>query len=145
MPQPAVVAKSDLLRWACDETGLPVSSFNDLRTGAVLHELFAVSFPALVEQRRKQLCQAQRAPASAWPASVHWTVLKTVFQELRLPMRMLDVEGIKAGRFKPCWNILVLVYFCRQIVLCGGMGQLSCSFAHPLANELATFLQSKVA
>lgn len=80
------LGKKELLHWASEETGMPVLSLENLKTGAVLHEVilkfcayqrptwptltnthnsmcyqqvFAVAFPRAVHVRRLQLCQVR--------------------------------------------------------------------------------------
>ena len=124
-------------------------------------------------------------------ASLHWSILRYVFLDLALPLRLLDVPAIKvcslsrpgtferhlrrrlfahlvvqldplafrqflcckggavsppvqAGRFRACWNVLVLAFFCRRLAQQRINDSFSCYFAHTLSKELSAFLQSKV-
>ena len=124
--------------------------------------------------------------------SLHWSILRYVFLDLALPMRLFDIPAIKvcslcrpgtlkrhlcrrcllahvvvqqaplafrpcfcckrqalsppvqAGRFRACWNILVLAFFCRRLAQQRNNDSFSCYFAHTLSKELSAFLQSKV-
>ena len=174
-------------------------------------QLFGIVFPDTVRQRHRQLqvrfcnsvsatplegsalhsCSHMQSPTrgeshSSKPdsASLHWSILRYVFLDLALPMRLFDIPAIKvcslsrpgavfsltlwrsrlplpfvpgpcckggavsppvqAGRFRACWNILVLAFFCRQLAQQRNNDSFSCYFAHTLSKELSAFLQSKV-
>ena len=51
---------------------------------------------------------------------------------------------VQAGRFRACWNILVLAFFCRRLAQQRNNDSFTCYFAHTLSKELSAFLQSKV-
>eukprot|EP00891_Asterochloris_glomerata_P000910 jgi/Astpho2/910/fgenesh1_pg.00016_%23_107_t len=76
-------------------------------------------------------------------ASLHWSILRYVFLDLALPLRLLDIPALKAGRFRACWNILVLAFFCRRLAQQRNNDSFTCYFAHTLSKELSAFLQSK--
>jgi hypothetical protein len=84
-------------------------------------------------------------------------------ETLRLPMGLYNPKGIQAGQFKPCYGLLVLLFFlfhlglffasilsnyiCNRLmffafVYSAEHKDFTVDFAHPIDNKLATFLQS---
>ena len=52
----------------------------------------------------------------------NWEVIRQTMESLHLPMALYDKSGIQNGRFKPCYGMLVMLYFLFHLGTCCFVG-----------------------
>ena len=131
-----LLGRTELLQWALDASDLsPCSKYDDLKDGLVFLALFERVFPTLVDPG---LVRSQRGGTPRNPKA-NWDALKQGMQSAGLPLSVCDRKGVAAGHQRPCYNMLVMLYFLSRLVQ---SQDFSADFAHPIDEALAAFLQS---
>ena len=125
-----MVGKRELLSWASSMAGRGVASFADLGDGDVLLRCMRETWPMAYDACRK--------PGPRTVAG-NFELMSDMFRHLGLPRAVLDVAGIRASAFKPCYNFLVMTFFLRNLAL---HSDFSVDFTHPVDPSLAAFLQA---
>jgi hypothetical protein len=59
--------------------------------------------------------------------------------DIRLPVQLVDRAAIQQGRFRACYNLLVMLFFMMSLTK---HREFSVDFAHPIDPRLSAFLQS---
>jgi len=60
----------------------------------------------------------KRNPKFAWEVDLNWDAIGHMAQVVGLPHELFfEREGLKAGRFRPLYNLLVTLYFLHQVGL----------------------------
>ena len=94
---------------------------------------------------RWRTTRSNRGSRSAWrrqaeaDSKENFELVKAVFASIGLPPEALDVRGVRASAFKPCYNLLVVCFFLRNLAL---HGDFSVDFTHQIDATLTQFLQS---
>jgi len=130
------VGKKELLGWVSATCGRPVASFSALKDGDALVRCVEETWPLAYDEVRPRF--PKRMDGSRDPKE-NFELVKAVFASIRLPPAALDVRGVRASAFKPCYNLLVVCFFLRNLAL---HGDFSVDFTHPLDATLTQFLQS---
>eukprot|EP00741_Cyanophora_paradoxa_P023855 tig00021680_g23042.t1 len=130
------VGKKDLLDWATLMGGRPVNRVEDLKDGVVLVRILLQVFPRIAQMRRLKF---KATPRGEWERRENWESVEAALEELRVPPKLVDAEGVQAGRFKACYSALVLTYFLFNLAR---DPDFSADFMHPVDGRLAAFLQS---
>ena len=125
-----MVGKRELLSWASSMARRDVASFADLGDGDVLLRCMRETWPMAYDACRK--------PGPRTVAG-NFELMADMFRHLGLPRAVLDVAGIRASAFKPCYNFLVMTFFLRNLAL---HSDFSVDFTHPVDPALAAFLQA---
>ena len=125
-----MVGKRELLSWASSMARRDVASFADLGDGDVLLRCMRETWPMAYDACRK--------PGPRTVAG-NFELMADMFRHLGLPRAVLDVAGIRASAFKPCYNFLVMTFFLRTLAL---HSDFSVDFTHPVDPALAAFLQA---
>eukprot|EP01062_Namystynia_karyoxenos_P084477 TRINITY_DN9945_c0_g1_i1.p1 TRINITY_DN9945_c0_g1~~TRINITY_DN9945_c0_g1_i1.p1 ORF type:complete len:1424 (+),score=493.80 TRINITY_DN9945_c0_g1_i1:77-4273(+) len=131
-----VIGKQELLRWAASASGRPCGRFEDLRDGAVFVQLFAQVFPSVAQLETTEWCPHPSSPADA---RANFDVLQDCMRRVGLPPEALDRNGIARARFKPCFQLLVVLYFMYNLSI---HHDFAVDFSHPVDDAVAGFLQS---
>ena len=131
-----MVGKKELLGWVSATCGRPVASFSALKDGDALVRCVEETWPLAYDEVRPRF--PKRMDGSRDPKE-NFELVKAVFASIRLPPAALDVRGVRASAFKPCYNLLVVCFFLRNLAL---HGDFSVDFTHPLDATLTQFLQS---
>lgn len=72
----------------------------------------------------------------------NFDAIKRVMLDLKLPLHALEKSGIKEGKFRAIYPLLVLLYFMYHM---GKQESFSADFKYPVDKKLAAFLQSDAA
>ena len=131
-----MVGKKELLCWVSDMCGRPVVSFSALKDGDALVRCVKETWPLAYDECRPRF--PKRMDGTREPRE-NFALIQAIFAALRLPPAALDVRGVRASAFKPCYNLLVVCFFLRNLAL---HGDFSVDFTHPIEQSLAQFLQS---
>ena len=54
------------------------------------------------------LCEC---PRFDWDVKTNWDVIRASMETLHLPIGLCNPKGIQAAQFKPCYGLLVLLFF----------------------------------
>jgi len=65
-----------------------------------------------------------------------------MLRHIKLPSELIDREGLQACRFRPVYNLLVVLYFLKNVSV---DSKFTADFSHPIDTSLANFLQSRAA
>jgi hypothetical protein len=134
---PRPIGKKELLLWATEVTGISCSKFEDLRDGVVIMRLMSSIWPRAVDPRNSRKMKA--APQMDWELKRNWDTIKEVMGDIRLPVQLVDRTAIQQGRFRACYNLLVMLFFMMSLTK---HREFSVDFAHPIDPRLSAFLQS---
>jgi hypothetical protein len=134
---PRPIGKKELLQWAAEVTGLPCGKFEDLRDGTLVMKLMSSIWPRAIDPRNSRKMKA--TPQLDWELKRNWDTVKDVMTDLRLPVQLVDRAAIQQGRFRACYNLLVMLFFMMSLTK---HREFSVDFAHPIDPRLSSFLQS---
>lgn len=134
---PHPIGKKELLLWAGEVTGTHCSKFEDLRDGVVIMRVLSSIWPRCVDPRSSRKIKA--APQLEWELKRNWDTIRSIMTDIRLPVQLVDVAAIQQGRFRACYNLLVLLFFMMSLTK---HREFSVDFAHPIDPRLSAFLQS---
>ena len=123
--------------WAGEVTGTQCNKFEDLRDGVVIMRVLSSIWPRCVDPRNSRKMKA--APQLEWELKRNWDTIRSVMTDIRLPVQLVDVAAIQQGRFRACYNLLVLLFFMMSLTK---HREFSVDFAHPIDPRLSAFLQS---
>ena len=131
-----MVGKKELLGWVSATCGRPVASFSALRDGDALVRCVEETWPLAYDEVQPRF--PKRMDGSS-DSKENFELVKAVFASIGLPPEALDVRGVRASAFKPCYNLLVVCFFLRNLAL---HGDFSVDFTHQIDATLTQFLQS---
>ena len=134
---PRPIGKKELLQWAAEVTGLPCGKFEDLRDATVIMKLMSHIWPRAIDPRISRKMKA--APQLDWELKRNWDSVKDIMNDLRLPAHLIDRSAVQQGRFRACYNLLVMLFFMMSLTK---HREFSVDFAHPIDPRLSAFLQS---
>ncbi len=134
---PRPIGKKELLLWATEVTGTMCNKFEDLRDGVIIVKLISSIWPRAVDPRNSRKMKA--APQLDWELKRNWDTIKEIMTEIRLPVQLVDRAAIQQGRFRACYNLLVMLFFMMSLTK---HREFSVDFAHPIDPRLSAFLQS---
>ena len=136
-PRPSgMVGKKELLGWVSATCGRPVASFSALKDGDALVRCVEETWPLAYDEVQPRF--PKRMDGSR-DSKENFELVKAVFASIGLPPEALDVRGVRASAFKPCYNLLVVCFFLRNLAL---HGDFSVDFTHQIDATLTQFLQS---
>ena len=133
---PTVVGKPELLEWLNRISSLELHQFTELKDGVALLRALHHIFPAAVDTRKAKIAER---PKFEWEVLANWDIIRASMETLHMPGALCDKTGIQNGRFKPCYSILVMLYFLAHLA---EHKDFTVDFAHPIDSKLAAFLQS---
>lgn len=131
------IGKKELLLWASEVTGMICCKFEDLRDGVIIMKLISSIWPRAVDPRNSRKMKA--APQLDWELKRNWDTIKDIMTDIRLPVQLVDRAAIQQGRFRACYNLLVMLFFMMSLTK---HREFSVDFAHPIDPRLSSFLQS---
>ena len=131
-----MVGKKELLGWVSATCGRPVASFSALKDGDALVRCVEETWPLAYDEVQPRF--PKRMDGSR-DSKENFELVKAVFASIGLPPEALDVRGVRASAFKPCYNLLVVCFFLRNLAL---HGDFSVDFTHQIDATLTQFLQS---
>jgi hypothetical protein len=79
------------------------------------------------------------APQLEWELKRNWDTIKDTMSEVHLPVHLVDRAAVQQGRFRACYNLLVMLFFMMSLTK---HREFSVDFAHPIDPRLSAFLQS---
>ena len=71
-----------------------------------------------------------------WDVKTNWDVIRTSMETLHLPIGLCNPKGIQAAQFKPCYGLLVLLFFLFHLGMAIGM------FLHLVGDPLLSIAAS---
>jgi hypothetical protein len=134
---PRPIGKKELLLWASEASGMICSKFEDLRDGVIIVKLISSIWPRAVDPRNSRKMKA--SPQLDWELKRNWDTVKDIMTDIRLPVQLVDRAAIQQGRFRACYNLLVMLFFMTSLTK---HREFSVDFAHPIDPRLSAFLQS---
>ena len=138
MSSVGAVGKRELLAWVTEQSQMPCSRLEDLKSGVVLLAVLFRVFPKLVERRLR----VRWTPKFDHEQMLNWDAIEHAIASLRLPSELFDRPGLQACRFRPTYNLLVALFFLQQV---SANSDFTADFSHPIEPPLASFLQSRAA
>ncbi len=100
-------------------------------------KLLSSIWPRAVDPRNSRKMKA--APQLEWELKRNWDTIKGIMTDIRLPVQLIDGAAIQQGRFRACYNLLVMLFFMMSLTR---HREFSVDFAHPIDPRLSAFLQS---
>ncbi len=100
-------------------------------------KLLSSIWPRAVDPRNSRKMKA--APQLEWELKRNWDTIKGIMTDIHLPVQLIDGAAIQQGRFRACYNLLVMLFFMMSLTR---HREFSVDFAHPIDPRLSAFLQS---
>ena len=132
-----VINKTALLRWTSGMLHQNCYTFEKLKDGSVLVQLFGRLFPSVVNLKTTKWV---RAPMTTDEVLLNFSVVELAVEQLGLPKRTLDIRGIRATDFTPCFNLLVMLHLLHHLTQ---SPHYRAAIAHPLPDYLMHFFEDK--
>ena len=124
------LGKRELLLWASGRSGLALRRLNDLRDGAAIRALMALTFPD---------CEAAHSSAQS---ESPWEAVRSTARTLGLPQAGVDVRSMRMGSGDAMYNCLAMLHFLHCLA---SSHSHSAEYASALDPSLMAFLQSNAA
>lgn len=145
IPRPAArdrgsgsVGRRELMAWASSLVGRTLKRFDELKDGQAVLLLMKAIWPNTVQVP----AHAEKVDIKGlfkWQVQGIWRAIRKACDALRLPLESFPVDDLRRGSWRPCYQLLVMLYFLHNLK---HDHQFSAEFAHPIEYKLSEFLQS---
>lgn len=103
---PILLGKRELFQWISSISQYRVSQYDELSNGYAVLKTLSIVFPKINNSNVQN--KLSRKPRLDWEINSLWNSVQFACDVLKFP---LDVVGMRAGKFKPCFSGLVALFF----------------------------------